>query len=366
MNATLPEDNATLPDVNASLPEGNATEGNATLPEVNFTLPEVNFTLPEVNFTLPEVNFTLPEVNFTGINLTLPNGNFTEGNATDVNATNATNATVPPANDTVSNLTLLSVDDESIGETIIPGTGLTEPPASSTKPSFGNDEAGNATLPNATMPNATLPNATLPNATMPNATMPSTCTADSATWFKKGEDAKDCKRDAAWVGLFSPARCAVVGDDGSHGFEACPMACGSCATDECQGDDDEEWLKKNSDDKDCAWVGAAAGVRCRKEGADGIYAFEACPFQCHACSTLGCAWVGAKKDGRCALLGDNGLYAFEQQACAKSCHTCAVVLLADGICADAESSPERCTAVDDEGNYAFSKCRVACGFCSGP
>lgn len=155
---------------------------------------------------------------------------------------------------------------------------------------------------------------------------------DDAGWRKNGAADKDC----AWVSSFSYARSAVVGDDGRLAYEACPEAVKRCSYDGC--DDDAAWHKKGDPAKDCAWA-AAATSRCIAVGDDGAYGFEACKAACVSCAAAhgdacaddgawhkvdapskDCAWV-ANSEARCAAKGADGSWAYD--ACPAACGICA-------------------------------------------
>ncbi|KAJ8613777.1 hypothetical protein CTAYLR_008855 [Chrysophaeum taylorii] len=106
------------------------------------------------------------------------------------------------------------------------------------------------------------------------------CTDDDDDWQMPGDPSRDCD----WVGDFRQNRCVKVGADGTYAYESCRHSCKSCAqtlAGSCS--DDASWYKKGDPAKDCDWVGNLLPTRCVVKGEDDTWAFEACPFTCDVC-----------------------------------------------------------------------------------
>lgn len=97
---------------------------------------------------------------------------------------------------------------------------------------------------------------------------------DDDSWYKKGSPAKGCD----WVAKKPSSYCKREGDDGTYGFEGCPVTCGQCG---CQ--DDALWLNKGKSGRNCDWVSKDTSSRCRKRSSDGTKAKNACRATCKNC-----------------------------------------------------------------------------------
>mmetsp|Transcript_25999 Transcript_25999/g.79983 ORF Transcript_25999/g.79983 Transcript_25999/m.79983 type:complete len:742 (-) Transcript_25999:42-2267(-) len=221
---------------------------------------------------------------------------------------------------------------------------------------------------------------------------------DDVTWTKAD---KGCE----WVGAFAEKRCVVKGDDGRWAFEGCRATCDTCLEAECPaGGDSETWTHESAgeaddvDFKTCEWVADFSGNRCAQKGVDGTYAYQSCGPACRTCGlpescgaddaawykasepAKTCAWVGAATGVRCDALGADGKFAYE--ACPAACRACGGAF---GECADdvdffkkgdpakgcewiasatdAAVKAQRCLAKGEDAGYAFLACPVACGTC---
>jgi len=177
---------------------------------------------------------------------------------------------------------------------------------------------------------------------------------DSTTWtHASGAEFKDCQ----WVADFSGNRCAQPGVDGTYAFQSCGPACRTCGLPDRCGTDDENWHKAGgaAEDaaKDCSWIAAATGVRCDTPGADGKFAYEACPAACRAC---GGAFGECADDPDFHKKGDKG----------KDCKWIRAVSVEvwwlESITSPAVKA-QRCLAKGEDAGYAFLSCPVACGTC---
>ena len=74
------------------------------------------------------------------------------------------------------------------------------------------------------------------------------------------------------------ARCVVKDDAKVFAFEKCRATCASCGP--CG--DSPTWAKLGAPDKDCQWVSRFVN-RCAVVGADGTLGYESCRFACGSC-----------------------------------------------------------------------------------
>ena len=104
---------------------------------------------------------------------------------------------------------------------------------------------------------------------------------DATSWFKANEPEKDC----SWVSAASGLRCNVKGENG-WAYEHCASSCGTCDVGQ-QCVDSVAWAKKWDPSKTCDWVALYAAQRCVTKGEDGTFGFEACPLACSLCAQNG-------------------------------------------------------------------------------
>mmetsp|Transcript_27408 Transcript_27408/g.82257 ORF Transcript_27408/g.82257 Transcript_27408/m.82257 type:complete len:558 (+) Transcript_27408:89-1762(+) len=199
--------------------------------------------------------------------------------------------------------------------------------------------------------------------------------------------------DCAWAAR-KASRAVAKGADGRWAFEGCPQTFGTCPTDACLGPDDADWIHESGDpQKSCEWVSKFSGNRCSKKGVDGSYAFESCPRACRTCDSgcaaddewwfhgngdaeKGCDWVAAASGVRCAVRGADGRFAFE--ACPSACRcsepcvddaawsknaspekTCSWIAAAEGL-----TRAKRCVAKGADAGLAYLSCPRTCGTCN--
>lgn len=215
--------------------------------------------------------------------------------------------------------------------------------------------------------------------------------ADSSTWYKTGEPAKDC----SWAAEQPETRCNVKDDSAIYAFERCYAACGICGEKACV--DDPAWFKKGSaasEEKNCDWVGRA-GSRFTHKGDDGSVAWQSCGKATAGCdffgtaaggetcgdsstwhkngdSTKNCDWVAEKPDTRCAVKGDIGsTFGFEE--CSSACGSCGTTCVdsatwhkkgeSDKGCDWVSRYANRRIVVGEDGTMAWESCRMASRSC---
>ncbi|KAH8048863.1 ATPase [Aureococcus anophagefferens] len=152
----------------------------------------------------------------------------------------------------------------------------------------------------------------------PTASPSTNACADDDAWRKSNAPAKDC----AWVAALPESRCAVKGD-GVWAWRACRESCATCDYGCASGvGDDAGWRKNGAADKDCAWV-SSFSYSGRPSSAT-TAAWPTRPARAVDAPSKDCAWV-ANSEARCAAKagakGADGSWAYD--ACPAACGICA-------------------------------------------
>ena len=95
---------------------------------------------------------------------------------------------------------------------------------------------------------------------------------DDVEWHVQNRPWKDCAQLSR-----NHALCVKKNEDGTSGYDACPIACLACEGSE----DSTTWYSNSKPQNDCAWIAKNADARCGKKDEDTkIDAWYACPSAC--------------------------------------------------------------------------------------
>ena len=88
---------------------------------------------------------------------------------------------------------------------------------------------------------------------------------DDVEWHVQNRPWKDCAQLSR-----NHALCVKKNEDGTSGYDACPIACLACEGSE----DSTTWYSNSKPQNDCAWIAKNADARCGKKDEDKVEAWR--------------------------------------------------------------------------------------------